>query len=536
MSNVSIDRAGLNGEHALMGRSIFTGDICLPGMLHGCLLGSPQARGQLNKVDLKEALKAPGTVAALGNEGLLNGQVEYLGQPVAAICAETADAAAYAMGKIKYEFASQEAVFDIDKALADDAASLRKGGNVVAQGVDEKGDVENALAQAEQVVMARFQTAPKALAGLEPAACVAAHEPDGGMVLYANRGSDSGQGLILAQALDMEPAMLRVVCLGSAVAGPWETAMQYAALCLAIKSGRAVKIVPSLADDVSYGLRTPGTVISGRAGVDASGHITALDLDISVDAGANTFELSQAVAMAGAMRYTPDNFRMRIRQVVSSNPPALISESCVAAQVCFAMEGLINESARQLGMDALDLRLANVESGGLVAKCLNAAKQADLWDGGKQTGAACFAMTAAGAEPCPGVALVRADTDKETGVVGLMAIQMIIGSNQSADDVSSRGNVLAQVQNGVATAMISGLRMVNGVAVNPTDKRMPNTLDMPKVELALTGDGEALEIGAGPSFGVAPALAASVAATSGGFCTELPITAEGLLKATGRIR
>ena len=67
----------------------------------------------------------------------------------------------------------------------------------------------------------------------------------------------------------------------------------------------------------------------------------------------------------------------------------------------------------------------------------------------------------------------------------------------------------------------------------PRKKRLANSLDMPRIALEFTGNGPAPEIIAGPSYGVAPALAASVAAASGGFCTQLPITPEGLLKAHG---
>ena len=45
MSNISSDLAGLCGEHAIMGRSVFAGDISLPGMLHACLLASPPGKG-----------------------------------------------------------------------------------------------------------------------------------------------------------------------------------------------------------------------------------------------------------------------------------------------------------------------------------------------------------------------------------------------------------------------------------------------------------------------------------------------------------
>ncbi len=535
MSNISSDLAGLRGEHAIMGRSIFAGDISLPGMLHACLLAGPQARGRISGIDFKEALKAPGVVAAVADQGLLGVEIDYLGQPVAAICAETAQAAVIALGRIKYEFAAQEPLFELELAMADGAPSLLDGGNVVSRANDEKGDVENALSQASQVVMARFQTAPRSLAGVEPAVCVAAHEPDGGLILYANRGRADVQHGALAAALDMDQAKLRIECLGDAPAGPWETAMQYAALSLAIKSGRAVRIAPSLAENVAHGLRVPGTVILGRAGVDDKGRLTALDLDISVDGGANQAKLDQAVAMAGAFAYSTDNFRCRVSRGFTNTPPAEVSASCIASAVHFAVEGLLNESARQLAMDPVEMRQANVAPGGTLAQCLESAKKSALWDGGKQTGAACFVF-GDGAEIGAGVQLVRAETDLETGMITLSSMQAIISGSQPSDAAAAQSRILAQLQDGVSAALVSGLKTVEGKVVNAAEKHHANSLDMPRVKLEFTGNGPAPEITAGPSYGVAPALAASVAAASGGFCTQLPITPEGLLKATGRIR
>ena len=360
---------------------------------------------------------------------------------------------------------------------------------------------------------------------------MAAHEPDGGLILYTNRGQSEAQQAVLAQALDMDQPNLRIRSLGSAPAGPWETAMHYAALSLSLKSGRAVKIATSLDDNVAYGLRVPGTAILGRAGVDDKGRLTALDLDISVDGGANQAKLDQV--MACAMAYATDNFRCRVSQVFTSTPPAEISATRIAAAVHFSVEGLLNESARQLAMDPIDLRLANVTPGSPLAQCLEAAKKSALWDGGEQTGAACFAF---GAESNTGVQLVRAETDQETGMIALESMQTIISGPQPADGSAAQSGILAQLQDGVSTAMISGLKTVQGKVVNATEKRLANSLDMPRIALELTGNGPAPEIIAGPSYGVAPALAASVAAASGGFCTQLPITPEGLLKATGRIR
>lgn len=516
MSIVSNDKAALSGEHALKGRAIFAGDIRLPGMLHGYLLGSTQARGQVANIDLKEALKAPGVAGAVAGQGLLSTDIAYTGQPFAAVCAEAPAAAVYAASKIKYDMAATEPVFDLEQAMADEATALVAGGNTVSTSVNETGDVEAALAQDGQLIVARFQTAPRALAGVETAACVAAHEP-GGLALYTNRGDAADMHGQLVAELGIPADSLNVICLGGSPAGPWEMAMHYAALKLAAETGRAVRFAPDSADAAAFGLRAPGVVLLGRVSVNPDGLINALDLDINIDAGANEETIEQTLDLAGPFVYSPANCRVRVRQVLTSNPPAYISPSSAAASVRFALEGLLNESARQLGMDPLALRMANIDAGSPLTKCLEAAKASAEWDGGKLVGAACSA---------DGVVLAKADTDVETGVVALQEIKAFLAAGQ--------GSILAQIQEGVSTVLVSGLKMVQGQALNAAEKRLANSLDMPKTEIIFVDGASSADCDI--STAVAPAVAASAAAVSNGFCMELPITSEGLLRAMGRIR
>ena len=187
--------------------------------------------------------------------------------------------------------------------------------------------------------MARFQTAPRSLAGIEPAACVAAHEPDGGLILYTNRGQSEAQQAVLAQALDMDQPNLRIRSLGSAPAGPWETAMHYAALSLSLKSGRAVKIATSLDDNVALWLACAryGDPGPGRSGRQRPPHGPGSGHKRGTEGGANQAKLDQV--MACAMAYATDNFRCRVSQVFTSTPPAEISATRIAAAVHFSVEG-----------------------------------------------------------------------------------------------------------------------------------------------------------------------------------------------------
>src|SRR5262245_56365670 len=124
-----IDRA--DGPAKATGAAKYSYDINRPGMLWAKVLVSPHAHAKLVSIDVSAATASPKVKAAWRDENLIGQEVQYVGQIVAAVAAETEEAATEAIGKIKAEYEIlPHQVVDSDLALFNDKPALREQGNV----------------------------------------------------------------------------------------------------------------------------------------------------------------------------------------------------------------------------------------------------------------------------------------------------------------------------------------------------------------------------------------------------------------------
>ncbi len=192
------------GRELALGEKPFVGDLVAPGMLHGALRFAGVPRALVRSIDTTAARAVPGVVAVLTaadvpgrrEQGLIRPDwplivaegeiVRYVGDVLAAVAAETREAAAAAAALIAVDLEPLPAVTDPFAALADDAPAIHEGGNVVSRSVVRRGDVDAALAGAAHVASASFRTAAIEHAFLEPEAALAVPRgsvgPDGATV------------------------------------------------------------------------------------------------------------------------------------------------------------------------------------------------------------------------------------------------------------------------------------------------------------------------------------------------------------------
>ena len=159
-------------------------DVELPGMLYGATLRSPLAHAKIVKIDTSKALKAPGVKAVVTGKDFpftygtaINDQpflaidrVRYIGEPVAAVAAETEIEAREAVEKIRVTYDELPAVFDAREAAAADApllhpdlGSYTRGGfksvpgtNILVDYTYSLGDIETGFAEADEIFEDEF--------------------------------------------------------------------------------------------------------------------------------------------------------------------------------------------------------------------------------------------------------------------------------------------------------------------------------------------------------------------------------------------
>ncbi|MCH8338222.1 MAG: xanthine dehydrogenase family protein molybdopterin-binding subunit, partial [Chloroflexi bacterium] len=171
----------------LTGQALFVDDVNLPGMLHVAFLRSPYAHARLNSVDTSKARQREGVVAVyaardLGDywcngpllvspppvEGtvfnertqpiLVMDTVRHLGEPIAAVVAESRYLAEDALTDILVDYEVLPAVVDLEAALEDGSPRVHEdvGSNVAAHLVQTIGDYEKAKKSAHTVIARRF--------------------------------------------------------------------------------------------------------------------------------------------------------------------------------------------------------------------------------------------------------------------------------------------------------------------------------------------------------------------------------------------
>ena len=118
------------------GRAVYAEDVQLPRMIYGALVRSSHAHARILSIDTTEAQKLPGVRAVVTGRDIEMGyygyelhdqrvfaleKVRYLGEPVAAVAATTADIARAAATKVKIEYEELPAVFDPEEAMSPEA-------------------------------------------------------------------------------------------------------------------------------------------------------------------------------------------------------------------------------------------------------------------------------------------------------------------------------------------------------------------------------------------------------------------------------
>lgn len=391
-SAVGLSAARLDGAEKAGGAAKFADDFTAPGMLFGAVATSPIPSGRILSYDLEEARAVPGVAAILTAEDLpdrrvgsfvkdentlARGYVRYVGEPVAAVAAETPAAARLAAQLIAVDYEELPSVTSLDEALAPDAplvhpdqASYERGGekpsegNVFWSAEIVEGDLDAAWADCDVIVENVYETPAQYHAYMEP--CSVLVEPDlGGR--YTVRSSAQSifylQGRI-SDELDIPMSQIRCIApkIGGGFGGKNGVNVQPIAVALARAAGRPVKITLSRSEDMEMLRSRHPARIRMRTGAKADGTLVAREAELWFDAGAYADE-SPAVMSFGILSsrgpYRCPNMRTRGHVVYTNKLKAGSFRGFGNPQATFASESQLDELARKLGIDPIELRRRN---------------------------------------------------------------------------------------------------------------------------------------------------------------------------------
>ncbi len=396
-----------DGVDKVTGRANFGADFYMPGMLVGRVLRSPHAHAKIIKIDASKALAYPGVKAvvtsadfpdipseeAFVGEGPTNfrdlshncmarKKALYEGHAVAAVAALTAEAADAALGLIDVTYEVLPHVIDVEAAMKADAPILNE--EIFTQGVEPaptkpsniakriqfaKGDIDAGFKQADVIVEGRYTTQPVHQGYIEPHACVVSVNADGQSTIWC---SSQGQFMIrgfCSKVLGVDISSIRVTPaeLGGGFGGKTLVYLEPVAYALSRKAGKPVKRVMCREEVFRGSGPTSGGVVEVKLGAKKDGTIVAADIVLKFQAGAFPGSPVGPAAMCALAMYDLENARVVGFDVVSNRPKVAAYRAPGAPISTFGVECAMDELARKLGMDAIDLRLKNAAKNGTKA-------------------------------------------------------------------------------------------------------------------------------------------------------------------------
>jgi xanthine dehydrogenase YagR molybdenum-binding subunit len=352
----------IDGHLRARGQATYTADLVLPGMLHAAVLRSPHARARANNLDLGRAREAAGVRGVIGPEDchVLTLEPGYHGAPVAAVAADSYQAAREALELIEAEWEELEAVLDPEEAV--------KQGSLLDEEARryERGDADKGLAEADVVVEAEYRTQTVLHNAMETHQSVCRWEGDT-LEVYISTQWIWGVRDSISNQLGLPPDRIRVVCnfMGGgfgAKNGPGD--YTYIAIALAGKTGRAVRCALTRREENLASGNRNATIQRLRAGARSDGTLTALE-----------GEFVNAVGWAGwspatygpmEMLYACENVRTVTHGARLNTPPNAAFRAPGFVEGTFGLECLLDELAGRLDLDPLELRRRNHADSDLV--------------------------------------------------------------------------------------------------------------------------------------------------------------------------
>jgi xanthine dehydrogenase YagR molybdenum-binding subunit len=374
LDTVGTPQPRLEGADKVTGRARYTYDVHLPRQLFARVLRSPHPHARVTHVDTAAAEAIPGVHAVLTHANapdiawydesrIFDPTVRFVGDEVAAVAAESEEIADDALRAIVVTYERLPYVTDLEAALDPAAPRVRDQGNIAGEPkVYDRGDAEQGLREADIIVEQTFHTASALHNSLEPHGCTAWWHGDD-LTLWNSTQSVFTVRQEVAQALGVPEHRVRVIkehMGGGFGAKQISWKQDIIAALLSKQSGRPVQVMlDRRAENLAVGNRPP-TRQRVRLGAKRDGTLTAIWADIVQARGAYLTggEASNVSGMYQTL-YACPNVHTREVSVYTNTGPAVAFRAPGHVESAFALEQAMDELARTLDIDPVELRRRN---------------------------------------------------------------------------------------------------------------------------------------------------------------------------------
>jgi CO/xanthine dehydrogenase Mo-binding subunit len=370
----------------VQGRTSYSDDLKEEGMLYGKILWSEHPHAEIRRIDCDRARETEGVAAVITAEdipgeniaGILQldqpaiarDKVRFIGDPVAAVFAETPGIAESALDKIHVDYHVLPAVFSPPEAAREGAPKVHRKGNLLHEARIVRGEVRRAFEKCAVVVEHDFSTPAIEHAFLEPEAGIGIPDERGGVTLKMGTQCAFDDRSQLARILALPEEKMRIIQqpMGGAFGGK-EDILIYQFLALgALACKRPVKITLSREESLRTHPKRHPARMHYRVGADQSGKLLAAVAEITLDGGAYaslSVDVLENCLVFGCGPYHVPEVNMVGRVWYTNNVPFGAMRGFGVMQVAFAFESCLDEIARRLEIDPFDIRERNALVAGL---------------------------------------------------------------------------------------------------------------------------------------------------------------------------
>ena len=390
----------LEDDRLLAGKGLFSDDRVFPRQVWLVLVRSPHAHARIGSIDLAEAKKRNGVIAAwsmanLRADGvkhipfpplfkradgtpmaaplrtpLAENKVFYVGQPLAAIVAETRQQAQDAADLVAVDYEDLPCVVDPRKAIAPGAPLLWEaaGGNIAAEArYGDAAAVDRAFQGAAHVCRIQLHNQRLNAVAMEPRCAIGVHEA-GRTTLYTQNQTPTAARELLGAVFGTKPAEFRLVNgdIGGGFGMKTGLTPEDALVCYAArKLGRPVKWRAERSEEFLAAHMARDQHYSAALALDRDGRILALRMEMLANIGAVPVGSSAMIPLAMVAKVATSAYRVpvvdyRVKGVLTNTMATGAYRGAGRPEGNYLIERLIEKAAREMGIDRVELRRRNL--------------------------------------------------------------------------------------------------------------------------------------------------------------------------------
>jgi carbon-monoxide dehydrogenase large subunit len=399
LNQPEVGRARLRKEDARLvtGRTRWTDNFILPGMVHLAILRSPYAHARLTRVDVSGALGQPNVIAAFGgaeldNQGVLAcawpvtedmvaptylplavDEVRHVGEPVAVVVARDKASAVDALEAIVVEYEPLPVVLDMEAALAPGSPLVHTsaGTNKTYTWIFDSaqagtgGDVGAAQAEAEVVIKRRYVQQRLIPSSIEPRSVIV--DPSGGeWTMYSATQIPHVARYLLAATTGTPEHKIRVIApdVGGGFGGKLSaTPEEWIAFAVSTKVGRPVKYTETRSESMLSAHHGRDVIQDITLTARRDGTVTGLSVNLVANMGAYLGLVTPGVPLLGAFMYNAiykfPAYRFECTGVFTNTTKTDAYRGAGRPEATYAIERIMDELAAELGMDPMEVRRRN---------------------------------------------------------------------------------------------------------------------------------------------------------------------------------